>query len=196
MASGTADTVTLFRFYMWNCGLCEAFYLPLQIAEIAVRNAIHKALLFRLGERWFENPTFLTLLAPTFRKELESCIVDEADQHGNAMTAHHICSSLNFGFWEHLTTKRFERMLWNRGIRHNFPNAPATSKAREELRTLIESVRRWRNRIAHHKAIFDKLPSKKHQDTLYLIRWVCNDTADWISRESVVQAVINARPTN
>lgn len=192
--AGTTDKAALFKFYMWNCALCEAFYLPLQIAEIATRNAIHNALVFWLGEKWFENSTFLALLDKRFRDELSACIVRESAQHAAAMTCHHVCSDLTFGFWGHLTTKRFDRIIWKRGIRHNFPQAPASPKARDELHDLIESVRRWRNRIAHYKAIFDKSPSKKLQDTLLLIRWVCNDTADWVTSASAVQEVINARP--
>ncbi|SRR5579862_437371 len=192
--SVAAGDEKLFECYMWNLALCETFYFPLQIAEIATRNAIHKALLFRLGQRWFEDRVFVGLLGAMFRDELASCLASEFDQHGAAMTAHHICSALNFGFWEHLTTKRFERLLWSRGVRHNFPNAPASPRTRDELHNLIESVRRWRNRIAHHKAIFDKTPSRKLQDTLRLIHWVSGDTADWVTSASAVQAVINARP--
>ena len=43
-----------FRLYLWNCALCEAFYMPLHFAEIAVRNAIHSRLTARLGEQWFD----------------------------------------------------------------------------------------------------------------------------------------------
>ena len=194
-AAGTTHKATLFQFYMWNCALCEAFYFPLQIAEITTRNAIHRTLLIQLGERWFEQPKFLDLLKKTsFERDLNASIKREATQHGSSMTGHHVCSDLAFGFWEFLTTKRFERVLWVRGLHGSFPQAPTSASAKDELHNLIESVRRWRNRIAHHKAIFDKSPSRKYQDTLTLIRWVCNDTADWVASVSTVQAVINSRP--
>lgn len=187
------DKAKLFRFYVWNCALSEAFYLPLQFAEIVCRNAIHRALLDRIGERWFEHATFLNLLGGRYRSELESCLNEEKTQHGNAVTGHHVCSALSFGFWEHLTTKRFARMLWKWNIRHNFPQAPLNATL-EDLHALIETVRRWRNRIAHHRTIFDKSPSRKLQDVLRLTRWVCEDTADWIGMINQVQAVINERP--
>ncbi|HEY4939798.1 MAG TPA: hypothetical protein VII56_00090 [Rhizomicrobium sp.] len=189
--AGSNDLGELFKFYMWNCALCEAFYLPLQMAEIVSRNAIHNALLFWLKDRWFENPTFLKLLAPKFRDELAACVADNGAQPD---AAHQICSALSFGFWEHLTTKRFDRLIWKRGIGHNFPQAPASPTARDDLHDLIEKVRRWRNRIAHHKPIYDRSPSDKFQDILNLIRWVCNDTAAWVTAISRVQQVINAKP--
>jgi hypothetical protein len=194
IVAGTTDKTVLFRFYLWNCALCEAFYFPLQIAEIITRNAIHKALLDRLGDRWFENSTFLSLLDKKSRSDLRASVRREIKQHKSATTGHHVCSDLAFGFWEHLTTKRFERLLWNRGLQESFPQAPPSATPHKELHALIESARQLRNRIAHHKAIFDKSPSRKYQDVLTLIRWVCNDTADWVTSVSTVQAVINARP--
>ena len=29
------------RLYIWNARLCEKFYLPIQLAEVTMRNAIH-----------------------------------------------------------------------------------------------------------------------------------------------------------
>jgi hypothetical protein len=64
------------------------------------------------------------------------------------------------------------------------------------LHGLIESVRRWRNRIAHHQAIFDKGPVRKHNDALELIRWVCGDTGGWVAGSSEVPKAIAMRPRN
>lgn len=179
---------------MWNCALSEAFYLPLQMAEIAARNAIHRALIARVGNNWFQDAKLTGLLSQRYQTELANCIAEETAQHGANMTCHHVCSGMTFGFWEHLTTKRFHRLLWKWGIQHNFPNAPMGTTPLD-LHDLIEKVRRWRNRIAHHKAIFDKGPASKYHDTISLIRWVCTDTASWVASISNVQQVINAKPT-
>jgi hypothetical protein len=40
--------------YLWNMALCETLYSPLQIVEIALRNAIHSALSNREGsDEWY-----------------------------------------------------------------------------------------------------------------------------------------------
>lgn len=181
------------KFYLWNCALSEAFYIPLHFVEIMCRNAIHNALLYKLGENWFENQTLHNILDGKFSREVTIAVDDERTQHGTEMTAHHVASALTFGFWEHLTTKRFERLLWHRGIRHNFVDARPTAD-RQSLHDLIESVRRWRNRIAHHRAIFDKDPMRKYQDSLELMKWVCRDTAGWVSSMSRVPRTLAARP--
>jgi hypothetical protein len=114
-------------------------------------------------------------------------------QHGAALTVHHVVSALTFGFWEHLATKRFERFLWSKGLQNVFKSAPSGKKY-VDLHDLMESVRRWRNRIAHHRAIYDNSPMWKHQQTLELLGWACPDTSTWIASISKVPLVTSLRP--
>jgi hypothetical protein len=187
------DKLAAFQLYLWNFALCEAFYISLRFSEIVCRNAIHNRLLSRFGERWFNNATLLSLLDSRYKKELEQAVRDEKEQHGDNCTSHHIVSALTFAFWQHLLTKRFDRALWSQGVQVSFPNAP-NRISREELYLLVESVRKWRNRIAHHRAIFDNGPMKKHQDALHLIQWACVETANWVAAVSKVPSAIALRP--
>jgi len=109
------------------------------------------------------------------------------------MTAHHLVSELSFGFWQHLLTKRFQRVLWPRGMSDTFPNLPVTM-GRQDVHDRVETIRKWRNRIAHHKPVFDQGPMRKHQETIQMIRWVCQETADWVTANSKVTAAIDLRP--
>lgn len=196
MGAANGDANLALRLYFWNCDLSRAFYLPLHMAEITSRNAIHGALqhwLSRDGDPWYDHGTLRRTMDARFENELDKAIADERDHHGNAMTEDHVCSALTFGFWEHLTTKRFERLIWKRGIRHNFPHAGNMS--RDELHDQIETVRRWRNRIAHHRAIFDKGPAAKYQAALKLIGIVCPETSAWVAAETQISQIIAARPT-
>jgi len=193
MPAAGREKAVAFKFYLWNCALCEAFFSSLHFSEITCRNAIHQALLGRGDLGWFENTTFKGILDDRFRKELLEAVRQERLQHGDKVSPHHVVSALTFGFWEHLATKRFERYLWAKGIHHAFPHAPK-GKTYEDLHKLMESVRRWRNRIAHHRAIFDKGPMRKHQDALELIQWVCGDTATWVASISRVPIAIGLRP--
>jgi hypothetical protein len=182
-----------FKYYVWNCDLCESFYLSLHFAEVVCRNALHRALLNRCGDNWYSHKLLHTILDDDFAKELTNVCRTEGWQHGANMTSHHVVSSLTFAFWEHLATKRFERFIWAKGLRAVFPCAPK-DKTYEDLRLLVESVRRWRNRIAHHRAIFDKGPTKKHQDALDLIKWACEHTGQWVASSSTVPRSLTKRP--
>jgi hypothetical protein len=107
MPAAGKERAAAFRYYLWNCALCEAFYLPLHFSEIVCRNALHNALIARAGPTWYENATLLTILDERFRAELREAVSKERYQHGRRLTAHHVVSALTFGFWEHLATKRF-----------------------------------------------------------------------------------------
>lgn len=110
------------------------------------------------------------------------------------MDDNHIVSALNFGFWDHLTTKRFDNMLWVRGIKHPFPNAYAANKTIRDVNAQIETIRQWRNRIAHYRSIFDKSPQRKYEEILTLIEWTCKATAQWVRDNSKVDAVMRHAP--
>lgn len=142
------DKTAAFDYYLWNCLLCESFHLSLHFAEIVCRNGLHKGLAARCGAGWHRHVVFRKLLDPRFSGELDAAVAKESAQHGVRLTANHVVSALTFGFWEHLTTKRFERFLWAKGIGNVFPGAPAAMRL-ADLHALIESVRLWRNRIAH-----------------------------------------------
>ena len=190
-ASGSMDRA--FAFYTWNGTLCESFHVTLHYAEIVTRNALNRALTSRFDAEWFDNATLHAVSEGRFAADLQEAVSKERAQHGDKMTAHHVTSALTFGFWEHLVTKRFERLLWARGVQHVLPSAPK-EVSRQLVHDRIESVRRWRNRIAHHRAIFDKGPTRKHQETLELIGWACTDTRDWVAAASRVPVAIALRP--
>lgn len=187
------DPQRALQYYLWNLSLCEAFVTTLHFSEIVCRNALNNGLTKRAGPQWYDDATIRGIIDGRFRDELDSAIAKESRQHGVSMTAHHVVSALTFGFWEHIATKRFDRYLWARGIQPVFPNAPKGATS-DDLHGLIESVRRWRNRIAHHRAIFDKGPMRKHQDALDLIKWACSDTSTWVASISQVPKAIALRP--
>lgn len=190
----TYDREISISVYLWNCQLSEAFQFPLHVAEISCRNAIQKGLRARFRNPWYSQVEFTRLLDDRNREHLRSVLDDEKEQHATRMNDDHVVSSLNFGFWDHLTTKRFERTLWLRGIKHNFPNAHADNLTRQDVNDLIQRVRRWRNRIAHHRAIFDKAPERKLTETLTLIEWVCSDTAQWVRDLTGVPEILKRSP--
>ncbi len=182
-----------FSLYLWNCTLCEAFYLPMHFAEIIIRNAIHNQLINRHGEVWYENRAIIGNLDPRRETEFDELLKTERARHGNKLTCHHLVAELSFGFWQHLLTKRFQRVIWATEIRSAFPNLP-NSMERQDVHDRVEMIRKWRNRIAHHKPIFDRQPSAKYQEILQLSHWVCHDVATWITSASKVSNAIGLRP--
>jgi hypothetical protein len=183
------------KLYIWNANICEAFYLPLKFAEIVTRNAILQALRARYGSTWYADGRFASQLSKHYKRQIGKAITDETDQHGAAVTDEHVISALSFGFWEHLSTTRFDHLLWRTGVHNCFPYAPV-SLTRLELHNRIDTLRQWRNRVAHYKTVFDKKPNKKLRQALDLIGWVCPDTRTFVSHVSRVTHVVSARPSH
>lgn len=195
LPAAQGDRHRALRLYIWNARLCEAFYLPCQIAEVTIRNSISQALAahYRTDD-WYSKGGFRCQLPPRLSSALDDVIADKRGDHGAAMTHHHIIAGLSFGFWCHTLTKNFEKAgVWPNNIFLAFPNAPATT-TRNELYGKINSLRLFRNRIAHHGAIFDKSPIAMHNSIMEVIGWSCQDTAWLVKVLSKVSQVVNARP--
>jgi hypothetical protein len=90
MPAAGQDTKVAFKYYLWNCSLCESFHLSLHFAEIVCRNTLHAGLTARLNENWYNNSTFRTILDPKFSAQLNDAYTQEAYQHGTHLTSHHM----------------------------------------------------------------------------------------------------------
>ncbi len=189
------DRYRALRLYVWNARLCEAFYLPCQIAEITIRNSISRALSSHYKtDEWYTKGGFLCQLPPRLKGELDDVISDKRGDHGAGMTHDHVIAGLSFGFWTHTLTKNFENAgIWPKNISLAFPCAPINI-SRSDLYKRVDSVRSFRNRIAHHYAVFDKAPNSMHKDILEVIEWSCEETAWLVRGLSKVSQTINARP--
>jgi hypothetical protein len=181
------------RLYVWNGRLCEAFYLPTQIAEVCVRNAIHRVIESHHGTDWYNRGGFLCTLPDRLKRELEEAIRDAAGRYGAAMTTNHIVAGLSFGFWVNLLTRRYEGVFWPNLYPLSFPNKPAAI-SRTDLYERVDRLRHFRNRIAHHKPIFDHSPKVEYLALLELIGWMCEETKWFTSMVGKVDQTISAKP--
>lgn len=193
MGGAAQDRLHALQLYTWNARLCEAFYLPTQVAEVATRNAIHAALKDKFGNTWYQNGAYLCTLPQRLRDEMDKVIQDEKFAYGTRMNVDHLVSGLSFGFWLNLMTSRYDGVLWPRYIRRSFPGAPRRTD-RQILHKKLDGLRTHRNRIAHHKPIFDRNPTTKFGEILEILSWVCDDTHWFIQHTSRVSQTINSRP--
>lgn len=193
LPAALGDKHLALRLYIWNARLCEAMYLPMQFAEVAARNAIQIPVGKRFKDKWYENPKFINLLPTRKKDELADTVSKERGKRGGALNQDHIIASLPFGFWVSLMTASYDKQLWMNGVQMAFPGA-ATSEDRESIYNRLDSMRRFRNDIAHHVAIFDQSPQKEFQNVLHVTKLVCAET-HWLSAETArVGRVINERP--
>lgn len=193
LAAANGDRHYALRLYVWNVRLCEAFYLPTQFAEVTIRNAIHGALTAKHGTNWEARGSFLVTLPDRLRRELDDVIRSERAAYGATMTVDHIVSGMSFGFWLHLLTKNYEGVLWPAHFAEFFPNKPA-AVTRVDLYKKLDRLRTFRNRLAHHKPIFDRSPKAEYNNLLEVVRWACLDMHWFTTGLTRVDQTLAAKP--
>lgn len=193
-SSATAgDKHFALRLYLWNARLCQEFYFPLQTAEVLIRNAIASRVTSRFGEDWHDSPAFRAILVEKYADELCWLVAEEKRERGGAFSVDHVVSGLSFGFWVSLLTSRYAAHLWANGIHCAFASAPA-SLGRDEAHQKIDRLRDFRNKVAHHYAIFDRKPAKHIARIEEVVGWISPECL-WLIRQTAnVPAVINQRP--
>lgn len=181
------------RLYVWNSRLCEAFYLPTQVAEVATRNAIHKPIVRRFGLSWFDSIAFKNILPPRLVAELEKIVTEERAARRATFSEDHVVAGLSFGFWQNLMTQAYDNHLWANGVRNSFPHLPR-AEDRQTIYDALDQLRRFRNKIAHHYAIFDRGPRAELQNTTKIIGWICGDTRWLVDELTNVVRVLSRKP--
>ena len=194
MPAAKGDIQRALRLYLWNAQLCQEFYIPTQLTEIAFRNVLAAGLETRFGATWYKAPSVVSVLPHRLQDELKRAERAEFKSHGTAMTTGHIVSSLSLGFWVHLTSINPRRLIWKGSVISLFPHLPSTIQE-DAIHTKADKLRKFRNRIAHHNAIFDRKPTGQYQNIRDILSWICPETL-WLMKQSSNPAkVISCRPT-
>lgn len=168
------DELDTFSRYLWNMALCEALYSPLQMAEIALRNAIHTALSeMNTTQEWYA--TGVSLL-PWQQDQVKDAI-RVLSKGGKTPRPGQIVAALHFGFW----TGFFNKANSKTGIAPSLVK-PVFKYASKYERKISLIGRRWneirtlRNRVFHHERIVHWSDlSQQHTNIIQTIGWISPD---------------------
>jgi hypothetical protein len=186
------DEARALRLYMWNAAAGEAFHLPLQAVEIALRNRIDSAFRRSFGQEWWQEPGFLTLLKPRSQQDIQTAI-GRLKRRGLPLDTNQIVATLSFGFWTSMLDRRFYPKIWSRHLRDVFPYLPnALDRAKVEIR--LRAIADFRNRVAHHEPILKEDLSKRHSETLETLDWLCTFKRAWVEPECRAMSVLRGKP--
>ena len=141
------------------------------------------------------SPSITNVIPDRHKLEVAKVASDERGRRGTAFTPDHVVAGLSFGFWQNLMGNKLEFTLWRDGILSAFPNLPP-GFSREEVYKRLERLRKFRNSIMHHYAIFDKGPTDEYRNIRTLLDWMCPETLWLMSQLSNPAAVIQRRPAN
>lgn len=189
------DPIHALALYRWNLEISAAFIIPLQVCEVAVRNAIVDAIEKVHGPNWpWSNGFIRSLPVPKRGYSPQTNLRDVAAKHP---TTGKIVADLNFAFWERVLTRGQDGRLWLPHFRASFPGvAPATSIpiARAAAFDALQQIRRFRNRIAHHEPIFARNLADDYSRLHEVIGWRSQVAADWVDKVQGVTALIATKP--
>lgn len=193
--AANADHARAVALYNWNAEVSAAFMEILYHVEVLLRNAIDRqfpattpGLIVTIcrPEVWFADPTIL--LDETREKVNEA--IGRLERRGKAPTRDRVVASLSFGFWAVLFNKPYED-LWRRTLVKAFPRGTGN---KNEPGRLIAGLLHFRNRIAHHEAIFSGDLKKQHGKLIDLARLIDPEAADYIAALSRVEKLLLEKP--
>jgi hypothetical protein len=194
LAAKNANRVEALQLYKWNLDVSCAFFAPLQVCEVSIRNAISEAIELTYKSNWpYEKSFEIALPHPHKAYSPRGNIL----KHRGQPTAGKVIAELKFMFWESMFTKRHDKTIWNHHLRTVLPNMDP-DKTVQELRTeaykTLESIRLLRNRIAHHEPIFRRDIQTEYDRIKKVVGWRSTVAAGWLDKVETVTAHIATKP--
>lgn len=183
---GNQDEVL--RLYAWNIEVASAFWGSFNVFEVALRNVIHSELSTFAGqEDWWNAQIGLHQFE---QQRVKDAISAARRAKGSAVVPGHVVAELSLGFWTGLLANRYHQRLWVPALHAAFPHLIGTRRA---LHREHESLRKLRNRIAHHEPIFARDLSADHGRLLDSLGAISLVAVDWVKQNSRVPLIISRR---
>ena len=186
------DADRALRIYLWNAHVGEAFHLPIQAVEVALRNSINKGLSNVWGENWWRDPHFLRHAEREQVSDIETAKV-RIKRRNKVLCNGQIVATLSFGFWVAMLRPRYNPPVWSSNLRVVFPNLPE-DKTRYDLADSAKQSADLRNRIWHHEPIFRMDLSAEFHRVMELLGWICPTTAQWVRPHCRVHSLLRHKP--
>lgn len=180
------------RLYIWNALVGEAFHLPVQSVEVALRNRINRHLINLYGEKWWQENSFLNMAGRDRAADIEVALL-RIRNRGAALETGQIVATLSFGFWASLLQKRYNPALWGGRLQAAFPHLPV-EKSRGDLAQRVKRVADFRNRVWHHEPIIKKDLLAEYSVAMELLTWICPIKAGWVRPHCRVPTLIRQKP--
>lgn len=138
------------QLYRYNLRLCQRFYGVLSLFEVILRNAVNEHYVAYYSDSdWIVNQAVNGKLLAHYKDEIKQT---EADYKKRGIYNNDkMVSSLTFGFWTYLFTKKNYK-IGGKTLLKIFPNK-AKGKNQSDVYLDLTHIREFRNRIAHHEPI-------------------------------------------
>ncbi len=156
--------------YEKNISVSESLYTALQGVEICLRNTINRQMCLAYDDNWLINKN-------ENLDEHSKYQIDKVFNPKGSLTNDDIVAKASFAFWVGLLSDKSDEGLWRKSLYKCF--MVKNGKTRSEVHKRMNAIRRFRNRVAHHEPILDKV-GKMHAEIIEAVGWMCEDTSIWL----------------
>ncbi len=172
------------QLYERNTALSEALYGVIQGFEIALRNALHDTLRRDLGrDDWYDFVELEEAQLQSIQTAKDSIL-----NWGKAVTPGRVVAELTLGFWVQLTSGKYEKTLWVKHLYRAFP----IKLNRKDLFKRSDSIKKLRNRIAHHEPVLFRDLKRDYAGIIEAIKWICPATSECVERTNCFEERFSA----
>lgn len=191
----SGDEGRALELYGWNARISAAIMVPSHLAEVTTRNAVDEVLTDVYGPSWPWDHTLEGSLPPA-RPHRYSPRKDLVSTRERLVSTGQVVADLSFVFWEHMFTARHDGRLWTPHITTLFPGGhqEAPGVLRNRVRQDLETIRRLRNRVAHHEPIFTRNLAADLRTIFDLIEMRSPETADLARILEDATQILSERP--
>ena len=186
------DQERALRLYVWNAYIGEAFHLPIQGVEVALRNSVNTALCRKFTTDWWSSPDYLAIADRTRKADIETAI-RRIRNRGRPCITGQVVANLSFGFWVGMLQRRYNPTIWSSQLRVAFINLPI-ERNRHDLAASAKRVADLRNRIWHHEPIFRMDLSDEYRAVMELLNWLCPIKNRWLRPQCRVPQLLRQKP--
>lgn len=181
--------------YNWNAEISAAFLEIIYHLEILFRNAIDRQfpaseadaqLTILRSDIWLCDPAVLT----DESREKVNDAIGRLQRERKQPTRGRVIASLSFGFWQALFSGVYEG-LWRTRLFGAFPHG---NGRRRQIANLSGPILHFRNRIAHHEAIFSSDLDVRHDQILMLAGIIDTEAQSYIAALSRVKKLLLEMP--
>lgn len=191
LTAAQGNTEKALELYAWNAQMAGAALEQISHLEVLLRNAIdvqlsHRAQESERGIPWFLLPPYNKVqpeAIDTVRQRLRPLGRETRDQ---------IIAGLSFGYWSGWVGSKYEE-LWRQSLRLAFPHG---SGQRKEVSALVEQVRKFRNRIAHHDSLLNIDIGFEMSAVFRLAGMISQDAAQWMRSVDRTKVVGSSKPVS
>lgn len=222
VAAAAGDVRRAAELYRWNQQLSGALHAQIAYVEVAVRNAIDRALADwnsvqseLAGQphtrEWTRDRGSAALLYAVLGRDLRAArrrAAAESERravghprHGVAATHGDVVAQLMFGSWCRLLDDPHARsgpprqlVLWQEAVHRAFPRLSDDDVCRRRLAARLDRVRALRNRVAHHDSVLSVDVGRRLNDMLSVLADIDPAYPGWAMAGSLVRRFVRRDP--